>query len=831
MAWYHRLINIARSNRLSRDIEREMEFHVAERVDELRASGMSETSARQLAQRQFGNPTAQREATRDMDLAEWLQSVVGDIRYALRALGRSPAFTAVAILSLGLGIGANTTIFTLIDTLVLRPLPVPHAEELVQVNMGSSSEGGTEFTNPLWEQVRDRQDVFTTVTAFGEASFDLAHEGEARRISGWFVSGDYFTTFEVRSAVGRLFTRSDDPRGCPGLVVLSHRFWQREYSGARDVVGKSISLTGHPFEIIGVAQETFRGPDVGMEPDVYAPLCSEPIIARTRSSLDQRSSWWLRIIGRLKQDVGVRQANVRLASIAPASYAETRPGDWGAEEQKRYLTGTFRAFPAERGASQMRKRYSTVLFALMAGVALVLMIACANVANLLLSRASARQRELAIRLAIGAARTRLVRQLLTESLLLAVAGAAVGLLVAHWGTQALAGMLMSDGSSNNVSLDLALNGRVLGFTTALATLTVMIFGLVPAWRATKVSAQSAMKAQTREIVEGQSRWSMGKALVVGQIALSLVLVVAAGLFVGTFRNLGTVNPGFAPNGILLVTVDLQRTALPNDASRTMFASILDRARAIPDVVNASRAEITPVSGLAWNGRVVVKGLQPKSADDALTWFNEVSPDYFAAMETRLLTGRDFNASDVPGTGKVAIVNDAWARKFFGNDNPVGREFQTVLVGDEPNPPATIVGVVENAKYNSLREAVEPIAYFASSQNDKPGPVTNLVLRAQGDPAALIPSVAKAIKEIQSGITLDFMTLSRQLADSLQRERMLAVLSGLFGALALSLAMLGLYGVMAYAVARRRGELGVRIALGAGRTRLMRMILGEVVFVV
>jgi predicted permease len=829
MAWYQRLFNITRSDHLSREIDREMEFHLAERVDELRVRGMSEADARQLARSQFGNPTAQRERTRDADLAEWIQSVAGDIRYALRALGRSPAFTIVAIASLGLGVGANTTIFTLIDALVLRPLPVPHADELVQVSPDTSAQGGN-FTNPLWEQVRDRQDVFTAVTAFGETSFNLADGGEARRISGWFVSGDYFATFEVRPAAGRLFARADDPRACPGVAVLSHRFWQRDYGASRDVVGKNINLTGHPFQIIGVTQESFRGPDVGREPDVYAPLCSEAIIAGARSALDRRSTWFLRVIGRLKPDLTVRQAGARLAVIAPAAFAETLPTNYGADSQKDYLARSFHAFPATRGLSYMRTRYSSALFALMAGVALVLLIACANVANLLLSRAQARQRELAIRLAIGAARLRLVRQLMTESLILAFAGAVAGLLLAHWGTQAMVGMLAMDGSASKVSLDLALNGRVLAFTTTLATITVMSFGLFPAWRATRVSAQSAMKAQTRGVVEGQTRWTMGKALVVGQVALSLVLVIAAGLFVGTFRNLSNVRPGFAPNGVLLANVDLRRTRLKPDGFAMAYRSILERSRSIPGIVNAGRADVTPVSGSSWNDVIVIPGYQPKSKDDAVTWFNEVSQGYFSTMETRLLAGRDFDLSDQPGSAPVAIVNDAWARKFFGNGNPLGREFR-VSVGDSVGPSITIVGVVENAKYNSLRDDVEPTAYLASSQNATPGPTTTLVLRAKGDPSTLIPPVTHLMSELQSGVTLDFVTLSRQLADSLQRERLLAVLSGLFGVLALSLAMLGLYGVMSYAVARRRAELGVRIALGAGRARVVRMVLGEVVFVV
>jgi putative ABC transport system permease protein len=829
MAWYHRLFNIVRSEGISRDIDREMEFHIAERVDELRARGLSAGDAERVARRQFGNRTTHRESARDADIAEWLQSVVGDVRYALRALRHSPAFTIVAIASLGLGIGANTTIFTLIDTLVLRALPVARPEELAQVSPDETASSGGYFTNPLWEQVRDRQDVFRAVAAFGGTSFDLASSGEARRVSGGYVSGDYFTVFAVTPAVGRLFTRSDDQRGCPGIAVLSHRFWTREYGGVRDVVGKSINLTGHPFEIVGVAAESFRGPDVGREADVYAPLCSEAIVAGDASALDRRSNWWLQAIGRLERGMDVAQADARIATIARASYAETLPSGWSAKGQRDYLERPLHVYPAQRGLSDLRSQYRPALLVLMGGVALVLLIACANVANLLLSRAEARQRELAIRLAIGAGRARLVRQLLTESLILAFAGATVGLFVARMGTRAMVGMIATGRSWNAVSLDLSLNGRLLAFTIAIAVLTVLIFGLIPAWRATRVSANSAMKAQARGVVEGRSRWALGKSLVVAQVALSLMLVVAAGLLVSTFRNLLQVDPGFTPNGILLLTVDLRRSGIAEDGIRATQASIVERVRGMPGVVNVGSTGYAPVGGRSWNEEVVIDGYVPKSEHDAVTWFNEASPGYFATMETRLLAGRDFGRSDAPGAPRVAIVNDAWGRRFFGNATPIGKQFR-LRAGDSLGTPVTVVGVVENAKYNSIREDVQPIAYLEESQTG-PHEVATLAVRTRGDPSAMIDVLTRAIGEVHSGITLDITTMSRQLSQSLQRERLLAVLSALFGMLALLLAILGLYGVMSYTVARRRGEIGVRIALGAARDRVVRMVLGEVATVV
>ena len=832
MAWHHRILNIFRSNRVSRDIEREVEFHIAERVDDLRASGMSEPDALRLARQQFGNPTSRREQVRGMDIADWVESIAGDARYALRSLRHSPVFAIVTIASLGLGIGANTTIFTLLDAVMLRPLAVYRPEELATVTMSERDESssGAYFTNPLWEQIRDRQDVFSAITAFGETSFDLNDGGEARRVAGLYVSGDFFNTFSVAPAAGRLFNLSDDLRGCGGSAVLSYRFWQREYAARPEVVGSTISLTGYPFEIAGVAEESFRGPDVGREADVYLPICAQAVVRGPANNLDHRSSWWLRILGRLTPGVDVRQANARIASIARASYESTIPPSWRPDDQRDYVTRPFFVRSATKGFSDVRESYGSALVALMAGVALILLIACANVANLLLSRAESRHRELAIRLAIGAGRKRLLRQLLTESMVLAAAGAIVGLAVAHYGTRALVALIATPGASGAVSLDLSLSGRLLGFTILVATVTVLLCGLVPAWRATRVSAQAAMKAQARGVVEGHTRFRFGKALVVAQVALSLVLVVSAGFLVGTFRNLSRIDPGFDPQGVLLVTVDLRRTNAAPDGSRALHEQFLERARTLPGVTEASSADLTPIGNSSWNEEVVIDGFAPKRMEDAVSWFNEVSRDYFTTMRTRFIAGRDFGPGDVVGSERVAIVNEAWGRQFVGGQSPFGRLFR-LRERNAVTPPYTIIGVVENAAYRSLRVAVEPTTYIPQSQNASPGPIRILELRTSADPASLVPTVRSALTGVHSAVTLDFKPLARQLAESLQRERMLAVLSGLFGAVALALAILGLYGVTSYSVARRRNELGVRIALGAVRTRVVKLVLGEVGLVV
>jgi predicted permease len=822
MSWHRRLLNLVRSERLSRDLDREMAFHMAERADELRATGMSEADAMREARRRFGNYGHQKERTRDADVLTWLESVAADLRYAGRALRASPGFALVAILSLGLGIGANTAIFSVADAVLLRSLPVSHPEELVALTLGANPRHY--FTNPLWEAIRDRQDAFAGVFASSARSFNLASGGEARRVDGAWVSGDFFTTLGVRPAAGRLLVRADDYRGCPAVAVVSHGFWQREYGGSPNAIGSTISLDGHPFEVVGVADPRFSGVDLGRSMQVYAPLCAEAAVLAERSGLDQRSYWFLRVTGRLKEGETPAEARARLASIAPGVFAATLPPDWGAEGQRDYLRNPLGFDPAPKGFSEMREEYRAPLRALMIVVGLVLLIACANVANLLLARAAVRQREVAVRLAVGAGRGRLVRQLLTESLLLSLLGAVVGLALARWGGGLLVTMLSS--ATNTVWLDLQLDGRVLAFTIAVATASAILFGVAPAWRSARVDPQTAMKASgPGSVGGGRSRMLVVKSLVVGQVALALALVMTAGLLLGSFRRLVTLDPGFRRDGLLLVSADLQNARYPDERLHQVKRELLDRLRATPGVRSASASIITPVSGRAWNTFVVADGGARGPNGEGMAWFNEVSDGYFQTLGTALVAGRDFDRRDGPGSPRVAVVNETMARRFFGGANAIGKTFRSSF-GDRPGPLVEVVGVVRDAKYNSLREEPEPIAYVPLGQNERQMPGVIIELRADGAPTTLVPAIKTAVAGMNPAIALDFTTLSDQVAASLRTERMLASLSGFFGVLALLLAIIGLYGTLSYSVARRRGEIGIRIALGAARARVLRMVLGE-----
>ncbi|HEY7394375.1 MAG TPA: ABC transporter permease, partial [Gemmatimonadaceae bacterium] len=821
MAWFSRLRNLFRSDELSRDIDREMEFHIAERTDDLVAHGMRVGAARYEARRRFGNYAAQKERTRERNIFVVLFTIATDLRYTFRALRATPVFAIVAVLSLGLGIGANTAIFTLVNAVLLRSLPVSHPEELVVV---VRDKGGEEFTNPLWEAIRDRQDVFSGAAAYSTSTFNLANGGEARRVPSSWVSGDFFPMLGIQPVVGRLLSRTDDVRGCPAVAVISANFWQREYGGAADVIGKTIQLEGKPFPIVGVVDPDFFGVAVGEHTSIYTPICAEPIVSGNGGALDERSYWWINILARPKPGLTLKQVRSRIASLSADVARSTLPSNWPATATEHYLKSTLDVEPAAAGLSDIRTQYRKALWVLMSVVGLVLLIACANVANLLLARAAAREREMAVRLALGAGRSRLVGQLLTESVVLSLLGAAVGTAFANWGTHVLVRMMST--SNRAVWLDLSIDLRVLGFTIAVAMATGILFGLAPAWRARRVDPHTAMKSHGRGFAGGQSRFGVGKALVVAQVALSLVLVVGAALLLGSWRRMATTNPGFQSDGVLVVRAAFRRSDSAATRGGALHRQILDRLRATPGVMTASASKITPVSSIGWNNVIEVAGFSAKSERDAIVWMNEVTSGYFATMRSAIVAGRDFNANDLPTSPKVAIVTEELARKFFGGRAAIGRQFR-IQEGKAYGPPIQIVGIVQNSKYRSIREDAQPIAYFATSQSEDPSGSDKFEVRVHGAPALAIPTIRTVLSQVAPTATLEFVTLEDQLARSLRLPRTLATLSGFFGGLALLLAAIGLYGIMSYSVARRRNEIGVRIALGAGQGRVVRMVLGEV----
>jgi putative ABC transport system permease protein len=759
-----------------------------------------------------------------------IESVFRDIGYAVRVLRKTPAITAVALLSLALGIGANTAIFSLMDAVLLRMLPVQKPEELVQVGFHSPRSAGTRrsYTNTIWEQVRDHQDLFSGVFAWSPQSFDLADGGEAQPIRGIYVSGSYFTTLGVRPAIGRLLMAADDSRGCGGAVILGYNFWQQHYGGADSAIGSLLRLNGHTFPVIGVTQRGFFGTDVGDRFDVAIPICAEAVLAGKDSMLDQRSSWWLLMMGRLKPGVSIAQATARLNLLAPEIFGASIPQFWSPTDQRDFRQYKFTAEFASTGLtgySNLRDQYERPLEILMAVVGLVLLIACANIASLTMARSAARQKEIAVRLSLGASRRRLMRQVLTESFVLSGAGALLGLLFARWGGALLVRLVST--TQNKLFLDLSMDVRVLGFTIVIAILTGILFGVIPAFRATHLSLTSALKGGEAQPGDGRSQPRSARWVVAVQVALSIILLVGTLLFARTFRNLLILNPGFDRNNVLLASMNVHNAGIPTGVLGSFYAKVLNRLQAIPGTTSVSQVWFTPFSGMEWNNNVQVEGYQPPPGQQPLVWFNWVTPGYFATLRTPILLGRSFDAHDTATSSRVAIVNETMAHQFFPNANPIGSYFS--ISGDDPavSKPLQIVGIVKDSKYLSLREVFSPFAYVPSTQIPFVPEETSFAIRTAINPTVLISAVRDAIGSENKAASLRFATLGQLVDDTLVQERLLAMLSGFFGGLALLLTAIGLYGVMTYFVTRRTREIGIRMALGARPRSILQLVMRDV----
>jgi predicted permease len=755
-----------------------------------------------------------------------LENLLQDARHGLRLLLLNPGFALVAILSLALGIGANTAIFQLLDAVRLRTLPVQHPEHLAIVKIRNFDEGSGSFssrysytTNPQWEQIRAQQQGFSGIFAWSPERLNLAHGGETREANVLWVSGDFFDVLGVKPEAGRLLNASDDHRGCSGAAVISDSFWRSEYGASSDALQKPITLEGHPFDMIGVTPLGFFGVEVGRTFDVAIPLCADPIIRGESARLDVRNAWWLALMGRLKPGWTLDRATAQLEAISPALFEATLPEKFQADDVKIYRAYRLKAFPAENGFSDLRSDYSNPLWMLLAIAGLVLLIACANLANLMLARASAREKEIAVRLALGASRGRLIRQLLSESLLLAFAGAISGILLARMLSGVLVAMISTQ--SDTMFLDLAPDYRVLGFTAALAVLTCILFGLAPALRATKSSPASAMRASGRGLTANRERFGLRRILVVTQVALSLVLLVGALLFVGSLRNLIGVDAGFRQDGILIANLGFGSLKIPKDRRVEYRRQLVEKIRAIPGVISAANTRIRPLSGSGWSQVVYVDGKKKRGSQ-----LSRVTPSYFATLGTPLVAGRDFDNHDVVGGVQVAIVNEAFAQKIYDGANPVGKRFSFEGDKGEAPPVFEIVGVAKNTKYYELREDFRPIAFFPDAQDTSPNQSVNLMIRADLPLSALIPAVKRSVAEISPDIDVDFHPFKTTILDGLLQERLMATLSGFFGALAAILAVIGLYGVISYMVARRTNEIGIRMALGANGAGIVRLILRE-----
>jgi predicted permease len=770
------------------------------------------------------------------------------MKFALRQLAKSPGFTIVAVLSLAIGIGANTAVFSLMNAVLLQMMPVKNPEALVVFNSlsdenvgpsggssgwrqreaASSKMTSTSFSMHTFEQFRTHAQTLSDVFAFAPMfGLNVNVDGTADVVQdGQVVSGNYHTALGVSAAVGRLITPADDDPAAEPVAVISFRYWQRRFGGEPNTVGRQVTINGVPVTIIGVTAPRFKGTgQVGEATDVFLPLALESRLMRRTEVGLRPGFWWLRIMGRLKPGVSAEQACASLEGIFHETVKDhirqrTAPGAPAIEPGKVPLP-SLRAAPGGQGLYEARRQHERSIRLLMGLVGLVLLVACANVANLLLARGTARRREIAVRLALGASRGRLVRQLLAESVLLAGVSAGVGLLFAIWGVRAL--VAMGQFGASQSTLDTSLDWRVLGFTTAIAIATGIFFGLMPAMRATRLNLSSEFQGGTRTLGSG-SRSALAKTLMVVQVALSLVLLIGAGLFVRTLQNLQNVDVGFNRERLLLFQVNAGANGATPAQALATYDRMRDRIAQIPGVQRAAFSRVAPLSGSNWTSGVKVPGYVPTQHESVP--INGIDAEYFATLELRLLLGRNFTSRDATSAPKVAVVNQTFARKFFGEENVIGRRIG--FSGRESDANIEIVGLLRDARYSNVKGEAPSIIFVPYAQipgnQASPG---NFAVRFAGEAATITTAIRAAVREVDSTLPItNIRTQVEQLDRMFAQERVFANLCSFFGVVALGLSAIGLYGLMSYTVVRRTGEIGLRMALGALPGHVLRMIVRE-----
>jgi putative ABC transport system permease protein len=763
-----------------------------------------------------------------------METLWHDLRYGFRVLRASPGFAAVAVISLALGIGANTSIFSVVNAALLRPLPVTEPDRLVFVFNGSLADPYSVSSYPDYVDYRDKNEVFSDLLVYSSITMSARTDDQADLLSGLLVSGNFFDTLGVRAEMGRTFLPDEDKTpGTNPVAVISHGLWQRRFGGDARVVGQQLTLNGQAFTIIGVAPAGFEGAEILETNDIYIPAMMQALVRPPRSGfsgemnpdlLTRRGSRWMRMLGRLKPNVTIQQAQAAMTAIADG-LAQTYP------EDNRNTIATL--FPVSKVDPRAYTQLISVAGLLLAVVGIVLLIACANVANLLLARASARRKEIAIRLAMGASRARLVRQLLTESVLLSLAGGSLGLLLALWTTDVLKTTSPPEGMFS-FSLDPRLDVRVLAFTFLLSLVTGVIFGLAPALQASRPDLLPALKDEVASAAPGLRRLSLRNLLVVAQVALSLVLLIGAGLFLRSLSNAQAIDPGFDTAKILDAQLNINLLRYTKAKGQELYREVIERVEALPGVESASLARIVPMSGSGRTNSLLVEGQQgpdnvsrsegtgPDTPNSLSVNSNVVGLNYLKTMGIPLLEGRDFTSQDKEGAPSVVIVNQAFARQYFNEHEALGKH---VSLRGVRGPWSEIIAVAGDTKYRTLGESPRPIVYIALAQNHETG--MTLHVRTTGNPANVAAAVRREVQAFDQNLPVTkIQPLTEVLAGSLFAARMGAVLLAVFGLVALLLAGVGLYGLMSYGVARRTREIGIRMALGAGSHSVLRLVLKE-----
>jgi predicted permease len=788
------------------------------RVDANIAKGMSTEQAVREARLRFGNPGVMRERVDAEDAALGLDSFFRDARYAVRGFVKSSGFTAVAIITLALGIGANTAVFQLLDAVRMRSLPIKAPQELVELRIAGGNHGFgvtdgpyAHFTVPMWLEVRRNHDPFSGVFAWRENGMLVGKLSDAKQVSGLEVSGEFFNVLGVAPWQGRLIEPQDEA-GCQiSKVVVSYPYWKSQMGGEPITPNTRMVVEGRSIQVLGVTPPSFFGVVVGDRFDVAYPTCTPPN--------QRRESFVFNVMGRLKPGWTIDRASAYFGPLSKGIFENNSPTEYNADAVKMFKAFRLAAYPAGSGVSTLRDAYDKSLQLLLAITGLVLLIACANLANLMLARASTRQREMAIRIALGASRGRLLRQLLIESGLLALSGAVCGVALAQPLSRLLVRSL--DTSHDAIQLTIVTDWRVLLFAAAVAALTAIVFGTIPAFRGTKADPINALKSGARGVVGSRERFSVQRLMVVTQIAVSMVLLVGALLFVRSYRNLVTMDPGMRKSGVTIAYIGFPGLKIKPENLAEFKRQFVDEVRALPGVENAAESTWTPLGQSTWSHEIRVG---TKEGDSRFIY---AGPTFFATMGIPLLTGRNFTEADTNSAPLVLIVNQAFIRRYLGSTPPIG---QPVHVMPEPQYPeriCQIVGTIPDTKYNDLRGEMEPMAFVPVAQLPvtAEGPGMGMMIASNAG-AADIAGVRHDLEAKYPNAILQFINLQQNISDSLVGDRMMAMLSGFFGVLAAMLVVVGLYGVLSFFITRRRNEIGIRIALGARRGQVIGLVMRD-----